>query len=170
MTAPETSIQIRPEVSIPNSPEWVNIIPPDEAVYGIGTAKMSNLSMSMTTAEARARTAIFRYINETAQAAIRDYFTGSGDSSGPAASAYMESAAVKISGMEISGALPVNRWQAADSTWWYLAEYKKSELKTALTIIFESMQNDFPQYDYRDILKCLDNALAVNNRPVIWDN
>jgi hypothetical protein len=165
-----SGIQVRQEVNIPNSPEWINEIPPDDLIYGIGTAKMSSVSMSMTTAELRARAAIFRYINDIATAALRDYFAGGGDASDSAYPAYMESVAMNISNMELSGTRPVKRWQAEDSAWWYLVEYKKSDLRLALAVIFTGLQSEYPQFDALKILGCADAGLAVNNRPLIRNN
>ncbi|MDR0501854.1 MAG: hypothetical protein LBH16_00885, partial [Treponema sp.] len=67
-----------------NSPDWLNDFPPEDVIWGIGIAKQSSPSMSMTTAEARARTAIARQLNTKVQAMFTDYNLDAGNVSNQA--------------------------------------------------------------------------------------
>ncbi|MDR1374606.1 MAG: hypothetical protein LBJ24_06515 [Treponema sp.] len=64
------------------SPDWYWNTPDDEdAVYGVGEAKVADGNMARSLAEARARTSLARILSSEVQAMIRDYTrtAGSGD-------------------------------------------------------------------------------------------
>ncbi|MDR0501984.1 MAG: hypothetical protein LBH16_01555, partial [Treponema sp.] len=66
------------------TPDWLNDFPPEDVIWGIGIAKQSSPAMSMTTAEARARTAIARQLNTKVQAMFTDYNLDAGNVSNQA--------------------------------------------------------------------------------------
>jgi len=111
------------------TPDWLNEFPPEDAIWGIGTAKQSSPSMSMTTAEARARTAIARQLNTKVQAMFTDYNLDAGNVRNQANASLQEDVSRQITNMDVSGARPIKRWQAPDGTWWFLVEFKKSDAK-----------------------------------------
>jgi hypothetical protein len=148
-----------------NSPDWLNDFPPEDAIWGIGIAKQSSASMSMTTAEARARTAIARQLNTKVQAMFTDYNLDAGTAGSQANASMQEDVSRQITNMDVSGARPIKRWQAPDGTWWYLVEFKKSDAKNAVAGILGNEQAQYAQFKASQALQMLDAQLAKNDKP-----
>ena len=152
-----------------NMPEWLNDFPPEDVLWGIGIAKQSSPSMSMTTAEARARVAIARQLNTKVQAMFTDYNLDAGNVGNQANSSLQEDVSRQITNMDVSGARPIKRWQAPDGTWWYLVEFKKSDAKKAVASILGNEEAAFAQFKAQQALQMLDAQLAKNEKPVQVD-
>jgi len=153
-----------------NTPDWLNEFPPDDALWGIGSAKQSSSSMSMTTAEARARVAIARQLDTKVQAMFTDYNLDAGNAGNQANASMQEDVSRQITNMNVSGARPIKRWQAPDGTWWYLVEFKKSDAKAAVAGILGNEQAAFAQFKANQALAMMDAQLAKNDKPVVVDN
>ena len=93
---------VMPVQEDPNLPPWLNEIAPDGVIWGVGSARMSSVSMSMTTAESRARTEAARQLN-----------------------AFIHGSASDVFSIDVSGSRTIDRWQAPDGTWWYRVEIDK---------------------------------------------
>jgi len=153
-----------------NTPPWLNDFPPENVIWGIGTANQSSPSMSMTTAEARARTAIARQLSTKVQAMFTDYNLDAGNARNQANSSLQEDVSRQITNMDVSGARPIKRWQAPDGTWWYLVEFNKSDARAKVASILGNEEAAFAQFKAKQALDMLDAQLAKNERPVQVDN
>ncbi|MCL2759000.1 MAG: LPP20 family lipoprotein [Treponema sp.] len=153
-----------------NTPPWLNDFPPEDALWGIGTARQSSMQMSMTTAEARARVAIARQMNTKVQAMFTDYNLDAGNVNNQANSSLQEDVSRQITNMDVSGARPIQRWQAPDGTWWFLVEMKKSDAKGQIASIMGNQEAAFAQFKAQQALDMLDAQLAKNERPLRVDN
>jgi len=147
-----------------NTPEWLNDFPPEDVIWGIGTAKQSSPSMSMTTAEARARTAIARQLSTKVQAMFTDYNLDAGNVNAQANASLQEDVSRQITNMDVSGARPIKRWEAPDGTWWYLVEFKKSDAKNAAASILRNQEAAFAQFKAQQALDMLDYQLEKSER------
>jgi hypothetical protein len=152
------------------TPDWLNDFPPEDVLWGIGTAKQSSPTMSMTTAEARARVAIARQLSSKVQAMFTDYNLDAGNVRNQANSSMQEDVSRQITNMDVSGARPIKRWQAPDGTWWYLVEFKKSDAKKAVASILGNEEAQYAQFKAQQALQMLDTQLSKNERPVQVDN
>jgi hypothetical protein len=152
------------------TPEWLNDLPPEDVLWGIGVAKQSSESMSMTTAEARGRVAIARQLQTKVQAMFTDYNLDSGNVANQANASLQEDVSRQITNMDVSGARPVKRWEAPDGTWWYLLELKKSDAKTALASILGNEEALYAEFKAKQALEIMDAQLAKNERPVQVNN
>jgi len=152
------------------TPEWLNDFPPEDAIWGIGIAKQSSAAMSMTTAEARGRTAIARQLNTKVQAMFTDYNLDAGNVANQANSSMQEDVSRQVTNMDVSGARPIKRWQAPDGTWWYLVEFKKSDAKSAVASILGNQEAAFAQFKAQQALDMLDAQLAKQDKPLSVDN
>jgi len=152
------------------TPEWLNDFPPEDAIWGIGTAKQSSASMSMTTAEARARVSIARQLNTKVQAMFTDYNLDAGNVKNQASTSLQEDVSRQVTNMDVSGARPIKRWQAPDGTWWYLVEFKKSDAKNSVNSILKNEEAQYAQFKTQQALQMLDAQLAKNEKPVQVDN
>jgi len=152
------------------TPDWINDFPPEDAIWGIGIAKQSSASMSMTTAEARARVSIARQLNTKVQAMFTDYNLDAGNAGKQASTSLQEDVSRQITNMDVSGARPIKRWQAPDGTWWYLVEFKKSDAKNSVNSILKNEEAQYAQFKTQQALQMLDAQLAKNEKPVQVDN
>jgi len=147
-------------------PSWLNDFPPDDVIWGIGIAKQSSESMSMTTAEARARVAIARQLETKVQAMFTDYNLDAGNVKNQANSSLQEDVSRQITNVDISGAKPIKRWKGADGTWWYLVEMKKSDAKDKLTSIIKNEEAAYAQFKAQQALQMLDKQLGKSDAPL----
>jgi hypothetical protein len=154
------------QINDPNIPEWINDFAPEDVLWGIGTAKQSSDQMSMTTAEARARTGIARQLNTKVEAMFTDYMRDAGTVGSQTALSLQEDVSRQITSMQLNGARPIKRWRAPDNTWWYLVEYKISDAKAAMSNVFNSEAAQFAEFKADEALRMLDAQLAKNEKPV----
>jgi hypothetical protein len=152
--------------SDPNSPEWLNDFPPEDAIWGIGNAKQSSDQLSMTTAEARARTSIARQLNTKVEAMFTDYMRDAGTVGSQTALSLQEDVSRQVTSLQLNGARPIKRWKAPDGSWWYLVEYKNSDAKAALSSVIDSEAARFAEFKTADALRMLDAQLAKKEKPV----
>jgi hypothetical protein len=143
-----------------STPEWLNDFPPEDVLWGIGTAKQSSASMSMTTAEGRARVAVARQLNTKVQAMFTDYNLDAGNVGRQANASLQEDVSRQITNIDVSGARPIKRWQAPDGTWWYLVEMKKSDARDQVASILGNQEAAFAQFKAQQALQMLDAQLA----------
>ena len=153
-----------------NTPEWINDLPPEDALWGIGIAKQSSDAMSMTTAEARGRVAIARQLDTKVKAMFTDYNLDAGNVGNLANATMQEDVSRQVTNTNLSGARPVKRWKAADGTWWYLMEFKKSDAKNSVASILGNQEAAFAQFKAQQALDILDAQLAGNTAPLRVDN
>jgi hypothetical protein len=149
-----------------NTPSWLNDFPPEDALWGIGSAKQSSEQMSMTTAEARARTSVARQLNAKVDAMFTDYMRDAGTVGSQTALSLQEDVSRQITSMQLNGARPVQRWKAPDGTWWFLVEYKLSDARAALAPMFASEEASYAEFKADEALRRLDSQLARQEKPV----
>jgi hypothetical protein len=152
-------------VQDPNVPEWLNDFAPEDVLWGIGSAKQSSDSMSMTTAEARARTGVARQLNAKVEAMFTDYMRDAGTVGSQTALSLQEDVSRQVTSMQLNGARPIKRWKAPDGTWWYLVEYKVADAKAALSAVFDSEAAQFAEFKADEALRMLDTQLAKSEKP-----
>jgi hypothetical protein len=153
-------------LSDPNSPDWLNEFPPEDALWGIGSAKQSSDQLSMNTAEARARTSVARQLNTKVEAMFTDYMRDAGTVGSQTALSLQEDVSRQVTAMQLNGARPIKRWKAPDNTWWFLVEYKISDAKAALGNVIDSEAARYAEFKADEALQMLDAQLAKNEKPV----
>ncbi|MDR0584629.1 MAG: LPP20 family lipoprotein [Treponema sp.] len=150
-----------------STPDWLNDFPPEDVIWGVGSARQTSVSMSMTTAEARARVSIARQLDNKVQAMFTDYNLDAGNAGAQANASMQEDVSRQITNINLSGARPIKRWQGPDGTWWYLVEYSKSSAKTAVASILGNEEAAFAQFKAQQALDILDQQLAKSEKPVL---
>jgi hypothetical protein len=112
-SAPE-SAPAAPDSGIP---DWY-LNPPDaeNAVFGTGSAKMTNQNLAMQTAEARARTSIAFTLKANVQAMITDYAKEAGNVNESSSLAFVESISQQMTDAKLSGAKLYKRGVGPDGT------------------------------------------------------
>jgi len=149
-------------VSAPNVPKWINNKPKKDVIWGIGVAKQSDVSMSMTIAEARARAAIARQLDVWVKAMFTNNKFDS-DNENNHIKTYISN---QVTAINLSGAITIKRWEAKDGTWWILVEYKKNDARSAIADIINNDKINFSQADAQYIFQILDKQLARNVKPL----
>jgi hypothetical protein len=150
-------------------PPWLNDFPPEDAIWGIGSAKQSSEQMSMTTAEVRARTSIARQLNTRVENMFTDYNRDAGTLGDQASLSLQEDVSRLVTSMQLNGSKPIQRWKAPDNTWWYLVEYTKADAQAAIKNVIDSEAAQFAEFKTDQALKMLDAQLAKNEKPELVD-
>jgi hypothetical protein len=144
-----------------NVPDWLNDFPPEDVLWGVGTAKQSTESLSMTMAEARARQSIAQQLGTNARGMITDYARDAGSGDSQDSTQLAEAVARQLTNAQLTGAIPIKRWKAADGTWWYLVQYSKSEAAKAAADIITTEAARYAEFKTLDALKMMDAELAA---------
>ncbi|MDR3303612.1 MAG: LPP20 family lipoprotein [Treponema sp.] len=168
--APAAAAQPAAEPRDPNMPLWINDFPPEDALWGIGTAKQSTDNMSMTMAENRARVSISQQLSSMVQIMITDYTRDAGTAGSQASISLQESVSRSMSEAKLTGARPIQKWKGPDGTWWYLVEYKKADALNQASNIFATEEEQYAEFKTAQALDMMDAQLANNKeKPPVVD-
>jgi hypothetical protein len=141
------------------SPEWLNELPPDDVFWGFDSARQSSPSMSMQTAEVRARAAVARQLQTTVDQMFTDYNEDAGREGAQANLSLQQRISRSVSSAKLTGARPIKRWQAPDGTWWILVEYKKSDARSDVASMLRNEEADYAEFKAERALELLDKQL-----------
>jgi hypothetical protein len=154
-------------VSDPDVPAWLNEFPPEDVLWGIGTAKQSTENMSMTMAEARARQNIANQLSVEVQGMITDYARDAGTINDQTSLALAETVSRQVTQTTLTGASPITKWRSPGGTWWFRVQLKKSDAARAAADIIDSEAARYAEFKSMEALKLMDAQLAKkNDRPV----
>ena len=148
-----------------STPGWINDMPPENVIWGIGSARQSSSSMAMITAEARARTAITRQLDSLVQAMFTDYNLDAGNVNYTLNVSFQQDVSNQISNLRLSGARPIKRWQADNGTWWFLVEYNKDNARSDIESILNNESAVFSQLRIQQAMQIFNTHLAGNSKP-----
>ncbi|MDR2757852.1 MAG: hypothetical protein LBB78_00560 [Spirochaetaceae bacterium] len=149
------------------APEWVSDLPPEDALWGIGIAKLSNESMAMSMAEARGRQSISYQLVTITRGMIVDYARNAGNDSSQVGTQLAEQVARQLTMAELTGASPIKRWKSPDGTWWYLVQYAKSAAAQVTAGIVNKEAAEYAEFNNMNAQKELDVNLAKHHeKPV----
>ncbi len=140
------------------------LMPPtaEDALYGVGVAKMSSLDMSRTMALARARDDIARQTSLQIQNAITDYAQESGVDSTQTIK-FVETVSRQIAETKLQGAKPKEMYAAKDGTIYALIEYKTSNFKADAAEVFKRNEEAaFSEFKAAQALEKLNYELKSN--------
>jgi hypothetical protein len=111
-----------------NLPPWINDSVPEDALWGIGSAKQSSTQMSMTMSETRARADIARQLSTIVEGMITDYTRDANmGTSNQASIGLQESINRQLSQAQLTGARRDQLWTAPDGTFWARIVYSKAD-------------------------------------------
>jgi hypothetical protein len=119
------------ERKVPSSvPEFVKAAlrsVPEDALVGVGTAKLASTSQSMTVAQTRARADISRQISTIIKDMVNDY-TASSEVDTSAAIGFQETVTQALSKSTLSGAGVAAIDTAPDGSFWAVVQMSKSDV------------------------------------------
>jgi hypothetical protein len=146
-------------------PPWINEVAPEDALWGIGSAKQSNTQMSMQMAETRARGDIARQLNTVVEGMITDYTRDANMGTANQASiGLQESINRQLSQAQLTGARVDQRWTAPDGTFWARVVYSKADAaKFAADSIKNVVDNEaarYAEFKAMEATKMMDEQLS----------
>jgi hypothetical protein len=143
----------------PNIPAWINDLPPEDVLWGIGSAKQSTDNMSMTLADARARQDIARQLSVLAEGMVTDYGRDAGSVNNQASLQLAETVSRQVASAKLTGASAVKRWRAPDNTWWYLVQLNKADAAREAADVIESEASLYAEFKAMNALQLMDAKL-----------
>jgi hypothetical protein len=143
-------------------PKWY-LSPPklEDAIYGRGTAKFADLNMSISTAEARARTAISFTLSANIEAMIIDFNQTAGNSNAQSNLTFAQNISRQLTTSRLTGVEVQESEVASDGTVFVLAVMSKADAKKN----FEEKFNDpevakYAAFKADEALKMLDAQIS----------
>jgi predicted small lipoprotein YifL len=131
---------------------------PQDALVGIGTAKMSTLSMSRVTAATRARAEIARQINLVVSQMVHEYTAAS--ATDPAVLLlFQERVTTTASVAGLSGLSVIDEDMDGEGNYWVVVMMGKEPVSDAISQAQNQVKDDFPQMSSFDVGEMLTNAL-----------
>lgn len=128
-------------VDVSDIPEFY-LNPPiaEDAIYGVGDAQMSSLSMSRTMAFSRARDDVARQVEVSVKNAITDYAQEAGEGDNKQAIEFIETVSRQIVDVTLRGVKQVEAHVAKDGTVYAMVEYPMNSLMAEAEAAFERNQ------------------------------
>jgi hypothetical protein len=140
----------------------------EDAIFGIGSAKLSTINQSITMAEARARQSLAFQLNANVQAMITDYTRSAGTENSMASLEFAESIGRQLTQTTLNGAVPVKREQAKDGTFWVLFSYSKADAAKTAAGIIENEASKYAEFKAMEALKLMDQQLErISTKPEV---
>jgi hypothetical protein len=137
----------------------------DTEFFGVGSAKASNPTLAMQTADTRAKQDIADTLSLLAGELLADYARKTEGPSGEAAFRLSGTIGTQITGSTLLGVKVDRRQQTKDGTWWALASCPKDAARRLLAGIFEKTAASDRDFKWRDVLRTWDELYkkdAVN--------
>lgn len=147
-----------------DAPDWF-LNPPqaDDAIYGIGTAKMSDLSRSRNVAISRARNDIAFQMNAQIQAAITDYAQEAGVDDNTQVVNFVETVSRQTTETTLQGTRTENVYPAKDGTVYALVSFPKNNFLQEAEQAFQRNEDAaFAEFKAQQALDRLDSQLQNN--------
>ena len=164
-SAPAPAKVVEPKKS--NLPDFV-LNPPlaTDAIYGVGYAKQSSMSLSIKVAETNARADIASQIETTIQEAITAYAQEAGVDDNTQLISFVETITRQITDTTLSGATPKSRVPMDDGGVWVLMVYGKESLIDSFEEVAEGFERNedaaFAEFKASQAIEKLDYQLANN--------
>ncbi|MDR2398575.1 MAG: hypothetical protein LBD74_07460 [Spirochaetaceae bacterium] len=142
----------------------------EDALFGIGTARLSTVNQSMQMADARARQALAFQLNTNVQAMITDYARDAGTAQSQAHLELAEIVGRQLTQVTLSGATVIKRVQTNDGSFWTLMSYSKADAARAAADIIDNEASRYAEFKTMEALKMMDQQLdRLNTKPEVVD-
>lgn len=133
----------------------------DDAIYGVGSAKMSSLDTSRRMAVSRAREDIAFQMNAQIQAAVIDYFQEAGVDDNTQVVSFVENISRQVTETTLSGARTEEVYAANDGSVYALVSYPLNGFMEAAAEAFQRNEDAaFAEFKADQALEYLDSVTA----------
>lgn len=141
-------------------PSWyVKPAKSDFSIYGLGTAKLSNDSLSKSTATSRARTDIVIQISTRLKTVITQYIQEIGTENKQADS-YINTINNKVINVELTDAVLEKIYVATDNTWYAQLSYPRDKMINIVTeILSNNSMEQVGSEEIEEIMKRLNSSI-----------
>jgi hypothetical protein len=164
-SAPATTATAAPALT---APDWADELPPEDAFWGIGIAKLQNESLAQQAATSRARRAVAEQLSVLVKGMLTDYAREAGTLSDSTSIQLVESVGRDLVSNQLSGAAPNARKRMPDGTWWVRVSLPKADAKKAATSAIDSEAARFADFKAQEALKMMDAQLdKANPKPLV---
>lgn len=160
-SAPEPAAQPAPEPASSGAPDFF-LNPPqaDDAIYGVGSARMSSLDNSRRMALARAREDIAFQMNASIEAAIVDYSQESGVDGGNQVVSFVETISRQVTETTLQGTRQEQVSQGPDGTVYALVSFPTANFREQAAEAFQRNEDAaFAEFQAQQALEYLDSQL-----------
>jgi hypothetical protein len=147
-------------VEAQQAPSWMNEMPPDGVLWGVGIAKQSSLGFSKTMAEARARQSIAGQLESCVNSALTDHTEDTTTGVNMVSTSMQEGILRVISSAQLAGSKVINVFQASDGTYYCRIQYSKEEAKRWIRELLKDKGDD--TYDEEAVAKYVDSSIDAN--------
>lgn len=135
----------------------------DDAIYGVGSAKMSQLDTSRRMAVSRAREDIAFQMNAAIQAAIVDYAQEAGVDGNTQVISFVETISRQVTDTTLQGTRTERVEQGPDGTVYALVSYPRNQFAAAAGQAFQRNEDAaFAEFKADQALQYLDRTLQEN--------
>lgn len=142
----------------------------DDAIYGVGSAKMSSLDNSRRMALARAREDIAFQMNAAIEAAIIDYSQEAGVDGGNQVVSFVETISRQVTETTLQGTRQVEVAQGGDGTIYALVSFPMNNFRDQTAEAFQRNEDAaFAEFQADQALQYLDSQLE-NSPPTAGNN
>lgn len=143
-------------------PDWV-LAPPvaDDAFYGVGSYKSSNLSTARTAATASARAEIAAQVEVQVDSAVKQYAQEAGIDGNRQVIEFLETVSKQVASATLNGSKVVDTFRDKDGTVYVMVMYEKSALKEAAEkeLFVRNEDAAFAEFKADEAMKWLDKEL-----------
>ena len=151
----------------PTMPPWVNDVPPENVLWGIGVADNVLINMRMDVADSRARQDIARQLNTVVHGMVVDYAREAGGIADAAVVQFQETVSRQVTEATLRGVHRDVMWTAPDGrTLWMRVRMNKVDASMAaadeITRAIDSDAAAFAQWRAMDALNRMDDQLSRN--------
>jgi len=153
-----------PKATQPTAPSWFSELPPEDAFWGIGIAKMTNDSLGLETATTRASRDVARQIGQLVQGLLTDYSREAGLVNNPASVQHIENIGRNLVNANLAGARVNRRERMPDGTWYVRVSLSNGELERVINSVYDNEAASFAEWKKDEALKRLD-AMLTNSYP-----
>jgi hypothetical protein len=142
-------------------PSWF-LMPPvaEDAIYGMGSAKMKDVAKSREAAIARARADIAFQVNARVEAMIIDYYQEAGVDDNSQAIQFYETISKQITQIDLKNAVTKEVAMGKDGTVYAMVEFPKGQMLDEVGKVFERNEDAaFAEFKADQALKMLESDL-----------
>jgi hypothetical protein len=143
-----------------DAPKWVDELPPEDAFWGIGIAKLQNESLAQQTATSRARRDAAGQLSVLVQGMLTDSAREAGTLNDSTSIQFIENVGRDLINANLSGAVPNARERMSDGTWWVRVALNKADAQKAVNDIVDNEAARFADFKAQEALRMLDQKLA----------
>jgi hypothetical protein len=153
-------------ITDPSMPPWINDMPPDGELWGIGYADSVLMNLRMTMADSRARQDLARQIETLARGMVVDYSRQGGGIADTTVLQFQEAVSRQIAEAKLTGAVTNQRWDTSDhKALWVRVKIGKDDAAASIQKAIDSEAACYAEFKAMEALKMMDQQLE-KNRPL----